>query len=253
MKIAFCVSGIPRSGVGNKEQQNEDFERDLQSHKKAFPTADFYYGTWQQYESDALKIIPKNSEFTTFEEPKMFYHPFYDIPDELKHSIRLKNIVEKYKTITDERQDRYRHQTKQILSHAFMLDYFDLKDNYDIILRSRYDTYIYESANFRPILDQVYLNKSAIGFALPKNAPFNTLKKLARKDKNCYKFLFDSLIIHSNEVFDTENVYDLHEKGELLPCEFGWYQTMSMPYDDNHECYTGWANANRSIPKEYLK
>lgn len=252
MKIAFCVSGIPRSGVGPSELINQDFNRNKKSHHRAFPTADFYYATWNQYEKDLEKHFP-NEKYTTFEEPNITYHPFYDMQKDLIWSERLGNIIEKYKTIKDERQNRYQHQTKQILCHAYLIDKFELRKKYDIIVRCRYDTYISHVANFENHCKEIYKTPKAMGFALLHKNNFEKLKLLGVEDNNRYRFLFDSLIIHSSKIFDPHYVIQLDNEKRLMPCEFGWFQTMSMNYGENHECYCGWANADRAIPKNYFK
>jgi hypothetical protein len=252
MRIAFCVSGIPRSGIGQSEKIHENFHRNRKSHARAFPSADFYYGTWNEYEEIVKNSFPDDS-IVSFEEPAIDYHPFYDISPEFMWSERLVKIVPKYKTIKDHRQDRYIHQTKQILCHAYLIDHFNLKEKYDIIIRARYDTYISHQANFQRFLDDVHENPKAVGFALLKDNNFDQIKTIPKDAPNGKRFLFDSLIIHSSKIFDTEEVYKLNSAQNLLPCEFGWFQTMSYPYGENHQCYSGWANADRAVPNQYLK
>ena len=251
MRIAFCVSGVPRSDVIKGQPTFPNFKRCFASWRRAFPDADFFFATWKQHK----QIVEDNfqdSNVCLFDEPEVNYHPFFDIPDDLMWSDRLLKIVPKYKTITDSRQDRYQHQTKQILCHAHLLETLNLQERYDIIIRCRYDTLISKTANFDSIIKEVYNQRFACGFALLRDHNFSTIHQLGKKDLNAYRFLFDSLIIHSSKVFDPQYVFELHENKRLLPCEFGWFQIMSMPYGENHRCYSGWANAERAIPQRYI-
>jgi len=251
MKIAFSISGIPRCGTEPHEFINQDFNRNLDSWRAAFPSADFYFGTWEQYREKAASIFTEY-EVTSFEEPCISYHPFYDMKKEVMYSDRLLNVGDKYAIVKDVRQNRYIHQTKQILAHAFMIDHYNLKSQYDIIVRSRYDTFISWKSNFESIIEEIYNEKKAAGFAVSNDNLFNSIVKLKKSDRNSNCFLLDSLIIHSSEIFDPQHVYHLDKNELLLPCEFGWFQTMSLPYGENHVCYSGWCNADRSLSKKWF-
>lgn len=47
----------------------------------------------------------------------------------------------------------------------------------------------------------------------------------------------DLLIIHPRDLFDKKRMWQLHEDKKLIAAEMGWYQVLSQPYGDNHDCY----------------
>ena len=96
MKIAVCISGIPRSGVGAKQELNRDFRRNFNNIQKNFPEADIYIGTWRQYESELKKDFP-NQSYWLFDEPESHYHPYLDIPPADMISDNMREAAEIYR------------------------------------------------------------------------------------------------------------------------------------------------------------
>ena len=76
MRIAVCVSGAFNTGnpKGSLEKNNDVL-------RAKFPTADFYYATWDMYKSKFEKIFP-NKKCEYFPEVQMHYHPYLDIKEE---------------------------------------------------------------------------------------------------------------------------------------------------------------------------
>jgi len=248
MKIAVCVSGIPRSGVGSSEEQNQNLGRNFNQLQKNFPSADFYLGTWKPYE-DIIKREFPNQQYWLFDEPNAHYHPWLDAPP---ISDKLRKFEKIFRS-RPELHERTRHQAKQIICHANMVN--NLPREYDVIVRVRFDTFTSSKARFDDYVQAAYNNKTAIGFACLKQhwPTFNSSVELTKTDDNRDKFLFDSLIIHSSDCIDTANISELYKQGMLCPAEFGWYQVLSQPYNDNHRCISGWANADRCVLKQFLK
>lgn len=254
MKVAVCVSGIPRSGIGARESANQNIERNFKNLKKNFPEADFFLGTWRQYEKVIQKELPNHS-YLLFDEPEAHYHPYLDMlpTDMVSDKMRMfANIYRKKRDL----HERTRHQAKQILCHAMMVD--NLPTTYDVIIRTRYDTFTYPYANFNNYLQVVHETKVVIGFAclkwhhqtFDKDTELN--KDIPQQNENLKQYLLDHLIIHHRDSIDTKHVYNLYENKKLCPAEFGWYQILSKPYNDNHRCISGWANGDRSVLKQFL-
>jgi hypothetical protein len=141
-----------------------------------------------------------------------------------------------------------------------------LPKKYDVIIRARFDTFTYNHANFEKYINDVYQNKTAIGFAnLHEDRPkFNVDREINSTDPMqndgavsphnvLQRHLFDSLIIHHEDCIDTEYIFRLFEEQKLCPSEFGWYQVLSQPYNDNHRCVSGWANADKHVNDNFLR
>ncbi len=250
MKVAVCVSGVPRSGIGANQETNRDFKRNFKNLQTNFPGADFFVGTWREHEAEMKKDFPDH-QCLVFDEPDAHYHPYLDMPLEHMVSDKMRKFAGIYKERTD-LHERTRHQAKQILCHANMVDSLPMK--YDVIVRARFDTFTYANANFSKYLDAVYNDKVAIGFAClkPHWPTFNKTVELTGNNDNFKQYLFDSLIIHHGNNIDTKNIFDLFNNQKLCPAEFGWYQTLSMPYNDNHRCVSGWVNADRCVLGQFL-
>lgn len=250
MKIAVCVSGVPRSGIGASQEVNKDFPRNLKNLRRNFPTADVYVGTWAPYEELLKKELP-NEPYKLFDEPKSHYHPYLDMPKVDMVSDKMRKFSDIYKSKPD-LHERTRHQSKQIMCHANMVN--SLPQDYDVIVRARFDTFTYTNAKFDQYVQAVYNKKIPIGFAClkPHWATFNKVVELNDKDENRDRYLFDSLIIHHRSNLDPKYVFDLYEKQKLCPAEFGWFQALSLPNGSKHRCISGWVNADRCVLKNFL-
>lgn len=215
MKVAVCVSGQIRG----------DYNKCIDQLRLNFPNADFFVSTWKGVETEAAALF--------FDEPVMDYHPYGDIPKELILSERLAEKIPRFMANPHE-VERTSHQTKQILAHAYMVETYP---DYDVYVRSRWDTYTYPDANFEPFVVCAHNDKNAIGFGTPSQ----NISRISEEINNPYTqyFLFDQLIIHSRDAFDPEYVYKLHKEKKLIAAEWGWYQVMSA---GGHRCMHGWAN-----------
>jgi len=244
MKVAVCISGLPRSGV-----QGRDLRINHALLKRNFPTADFYFASWQGQEHVVEKYFP-DERVVFFSEPAMLYHPFVDTPSNIIDTSKYHKTVRQAKENTTFYNTSY-HQNKQIIAHALLVK--QLPKTYDVIVRSRFDTVTFSEANFDTYIQNSYDNQQAIGFATLRQDwnEFDRPHEIATKSEYHYRFLFDQLIIHSANIFDPEYVVNLHQEKILLPAEFGWWQVLSK--DDNHRNISGWANPDKSIESRYLK
>ena len=241
MRVAVCISGLPRGKPGR------DITLNFLNLKRNFPNADFYMGTWKGQESLMQRLFP-NEPVWYFDEPTIDYHPYLDIAEEdtferIKKPISISQTNEEFRATSS-------HQTKQIIAHALMVD--NLPKLYDVIIRARFDTFTSPLATFDPYIKNAYDNKRAIGFACLKHHwhEFNTAHEITEPTYT-NRFLFDQLIIHSCEIIDTAQIYALSQERKLLPAEFGWWQILS--HNNNHRCVSGWAEHDRSVPAHYLK
>lgn len=231
MKVAVCFSGktYPDSG------------KLVNMMKNRFPTYDFFYGTWEGEKSP----FPKQTHY--FKEPEVDYHPYLDIPLDEYPIQRIKDILAKAeaKGGTPEAwaknfqmMNKANHQTKQIFAHSYMLD--TIPEEYDMIIRARWDLHYYDK--FLPLenfVDESYNMNKAIGFS--KKLSHGNHAWWSAKGTHRHPwwdcFLMDLLIIHPRKLFDRERMYELHNSKKLIAAEFGWWQVLSQPYKNNHDCY----------------
>jgi hypothetical protein len=261
MKVAVCISGVARSGDKGQDY-NQDFKRDLRNLKRNFPYADFYMGTWEPYLQQAKEFFPKE-EIWSFPMPPAHYHPYLTMKKEDMISEKMRLYANIFKR-RSELHERTKWQIHQILCHANMVK--KLPQQYDVIVRSRFDTFTYTHADFKPFVEQAYETKIVSGFGCLKQdwPKFNETHIISpdepdqndgatSKHNNLEKYLFDNLIIHHVDCFDPARVFEMYEQRKLCPAEFGFYQVMSEPYGDNHQNVSGWAVANRCVNKQFLK
>jgi hypothetical protein len=243
MKVAVCVSGMPRSAVKGGMVKN------VSRLRSNFPDADIFFGTWLSCHDIFKSNLPEETALV-FPDPIITYHPFIDIPDELITTPKLRKTVEQAKTNPTFRETSS-HQTKQILAHARMVL---AHPDYDVYIRVRYDTFTHNNTDFNKFVVDAFENKRAIGFATlrPDWERFNAIREMNNDTDYWNQFLFDQLIIHHNEVFNTDRVFTLNKRKQLIAAEFGWYQVMSKPYGDNHRCMSGWANPDKSMDPRFL-
>lgn len=225
MKIAVCYSGLCRG----------DWVKNHNSVRHHFPTADYFFSTWNH----AVVDMPALIEYTTYPEPKMHYHPWGDVPPEQltwKAQQLVKNDLPK-----PYYRERTLHHTKQILAHAYQLEN-DVPKEYDMIVRVRYDAYVSPKVDFTEYLNRAYENKLAVGFGTrtkrhPNLHEFKELPKEWPGEKgphDSHQYIMDPMIIHHRDVFDPSLAWKLHNEKKLMPAENGWWQVVSEPYGDNH-------------------
>lgn len=244
IRVCVCVSGIPRSGLANR-----DLRRNYEIFKKVFYNADFYFATWKGNERAIQKYF-YDQEVKYFDEPMLDYHPFIDIEKEttISDNEKLKKAINKAKKEVLYRETS-RHQTKQILGHCYLID--SIEKEYDIVIRCRYDTLVYHKANFSEYINLSFIKNVALGFAtLEINSTFSKTETMTVDGMYHNCFLFDQLIIHPRKILDTTYVYTLHNQQKLIAAEHGWWQVLSG--NNQHVCVNGWANPDKSVSGEFL-
>lgn len=239
MKIAICISGIAR----------ENSVRNVGLVKKSFD-GDIFYATW---ESTVNKYSSK-FKCDLYPEPEIKYnmwtHPNCVCDHYKYHGYRKKFNTGEYKS-----SSKFSRATKQILGHAFQLQ--NLPSDYDLIIRTRWDTYVSTAVDFTKYINEAYNENKAIGFAVrgSRHSNVNKFKEYEQiyVDKNTpphysrdwTQWLNDNLIIHPRNLFDSEKAFNLNDQCKLLPAEFGWYQMLSV--NDNHKCVYGGAAIDRYV------
>ena len=151
-------------------------------------------------------------------------------------------------------RDKLAHSTKQILLHAWLLD--RIKNEYDVIIRTRFDAFIHRSADFTSYIADTFKENRANGFSTFDNKQFASLsaRQIPKKSVlGSYNMLCDQLIIHPPSFITKKQVDGLHREKRLHPAELGWAQVLSYPYRLNHRSFLGWVVNDRNILDVFLK
>lgn len=243
MKVAICISGLCRGQV----------QRNIEIIKQHFPY-DIFYATWTD-QAEAFKQHLGDQPVHLFDQPKMNYHPIRDIPFPVP--VKLKDQQQGIKSgqLGQQFYDKTLHHTKQILIHSYLLR--QIPDEYDMIIRTRYDAYLSPQVDFSKWLKKSYEENIAIGFGtrasrhrnihsfktVPKIYPSDPPRQDQSQDWGWY--IMDPLIMHPRNLFDVDYAQHLHDTHKLQAAEFGWYQVLSEPYSDSHLCVYGGVQIER--------
>lgn len=224
MKIAVSLTGLYRAHV------SRDPIESIQEMQDKFK-CDMYFHTWMGRENEVPEQYKIIGKFYTCPEPKMEYHPIFD-PEPTtnpKHLWYRESKRHGHKTING---------NKQILSYADL--YQLIPDDYDIYIKTRWDTRINPDFDFSQFYDTV-LNEGPVGFMTRNQGP-NAFDYMSKKHKivpkvksetensDWHDMLADTLIMHTREHFDSQHVFNLHKQENLLGSEWGWWQIMSKPH-----------------------
>lgn len=239
MKTAICISGIARGNV----------KRNVNHLKIAFPDTPIFFSSWEE----AKNNISEEYNSTYYPEPKMHYNPWCECVTDNPHpkyKAYKKQFIEKTGVC---HQTKLKNATKQIIAHAYQVA--DLPEEYDLIIRTRWDTIVSLKADFSKYLKQVYEERVAIGFAIRGGRwisldEFKDIEHVYITEntdqmwsRDWSYWLNDNLIIHRRDMYDTELVHRYHHEKKLWPAEYGWYQMLSV--NDNHHCVYGGAALER--------
>lgn len=235
MKPAICISGIARGNI----------KRNISHLKSAFPDIPMFFSTWEETKND----ISEEYNSSYYPEPTIHYNPWcecvVDNPHP-KYHVYKKQFIEKTGIA---HHKKLLNATKQLIAHAHHLD--EIPKEYDMIIRTRWDTIVSEKADFTQYLNESYNNNYAIGFAIRGDRwvyldKFKDIDHVYITDttdaswsRDWSYWLNDNLIFHRRDAYDTALVHKLHEEKRLWPAEYGWYQLLSVM--DNHHCVYGGA------------
>jgi len=227
MKVAVCFSGLPRG----------PFLDNLEVYKKIFDGYDFFYSTWSGHD---LSI-----EHMSFPEPNSDYlqrnkgHLKSGVYEDLDYMFTVN------KKIPLEEIIRTCNSYKQHVAHALQL-VFQVPKEYDMILRCRYDVLPLETIDWKNLVEKSYRNKTTYGFrAFPLNyrgkpqdfGPFHPEGKpfdwkiMWPSDTSDKHDMFDNMIFHPRNHFDSIYALSLYHDEMLFGGEKGWYQIMKQSTD----------------------
>lgn len=254
MKIGVLVSSQIRDSV-------KATRRNLIFMKEAFPSSDLILGVWDYQESLAFDYIDLAKEAFIIKEPMIHYEPYIDNPKAV--------LNYQYQKKLKSPNERHKHQTKQILAHNRLMEHYGKE--YDVIIRTRWDTVVGVTIDFLPYLKETFqeekiLSISArvdyhrkiltIGEFSSSEYPYMNHRnsktgkiKLTKTDS--HMLLDNGILIHRTEDWSTDLVRKLHESKKLLAAEFGWYQVLiGNDQTKKWKHYDGGACLSRSIIKE---
>jgi len=225
MKIAVCISGQQRMNPWADRSEMDD--NLLYAFRNV--DVDIFRHTWDNsviYAYEDLIIEP---------EPEIHYHPVLDTTEFAGEYFQTKrnNGGPSLKLFQG---------TKQILAHNTLVSRLDKE--YDLIVRCRWDVYFSRELDYNRWFEKSY-NEGPIGMGYwdwNQKVLNNPTPHLGEQNKNnvrWYKMISpEAMIMHRPEYWDCKRVNDLHESGNLLPAEWGWYQVLVNGRED-HKGYLG--------------
>lgn len=249
-KLAVCVSGLCTSARGDIGIQENN-----KILKNKFKDADFFYATYLNMKETFFKNFPVNSQVFFFEEPVPHYHPYLDINIKDHISSKYSEIISfMKKDKSGQRLIWSKHHVKQILIHSWLLKEIDAINNYDLIVRTRFDGFISKNAQFADYLIDSYKNQRCNAFAATKQNKFNELNEFSTRVGSPHEhWMLDQLIIHPGTFLNPDLVNQLYSNKLLHAAESGWYQVLSQPNGiEKHRNHDGWINHDKKILPEFF-
>lgn len=232
MKLALCITGQYRPHIRNPSGPKFNLDR----FDEVFSDADVYYHTYDN-EVDTLPDWIDRARVYSWPEPKNHYHPVNDTthlcPHQKFYEYRARNTF----------FNKTAHAHKQIVAYANLVQQIDHYHDYDVLVRIRWDTAINMDRKDLEQYLEYAMDKGPVGFMTrtnrgPKYDSGNTVILSKEVEGNeaddwfCY--LPDTMILHSPNHFDPLFAQKLFEQKQLWPAEWGWWQVMSKPYNNNH-------------------
>ena len=184
MKVALVFSGLPR---GNYIQNIED-------HRSVFGGPDVYLNSW----AGTLCEAPYRCNYWPEPESDHLLLSVSDLENPYKRTILARGY-------------------KQIMAHTYAM--VQLPDEYDVIVRCRYDVIVNPEIDWTAVVEECYKNKTVIGIRNFIEDEWSYLKHVRPKG-----LVLDQLIVHTPEQYDCSRVINLYTNKELDACEMGWYQ-----------------------------
>jgi len=230
MKTAILITGQYRPDVKDAKQLIGQMEGVFKTH--------MFFHTW----NDNTSVVPIefHDRLVYCKEPEVDYHPISHIEWIGKHG--------KWGPYIDRRMlyNKMQNANKQILAYADLLS--KIPDDFDVLIRMRWDTYVSPQVNFKPYLEKAY-EEGPVGF-MTRGGRGHSVHELLDVPKDdimddWYGYLPDSMIMHRREHFDIDLANKLHADKNLAPAEWGFYQVMSEPYGDIHSSVHGGAQLAR--------
>lgn len=228
MRIGILVSTQVRESI-------EKINLNLNLLQDAFPDADLILGLWSYEEHFKQHFKNKSKRIVLIDEPHIHYHPYNANPNALQNWNYQKKLVNP--------NERHMHQTKQILAHNELIKC--VKNDYDIIIRSRWDATISPFIDYGTFVNECYntpctisistrrdyhTSIMSIGEASSWKFPYLNHKENGNtkitQSSTCQMLLDNGIIIHRSCDWNIELVESLHMNSKLLAAEFGWWQVL---------------------------
>ena len=246
MRVAVCISGACVS-----KNPNTNLQKNLSRVKQFFPDYDYHCATGSSFQRTFENNFPEETAHY-YPEPDIGYHPYFDIPPEHWESNRFAETKSFIQRGGMHRREWTSHHTKQHLIHAWLCD--KIKDDYDVVVRARFDTWIYKDADFIPYVIDTYENNRINSFSATKQNYFDKLRQFDTNPAGRHhNWIVDQLIMHPMSFIDRAYVDRLHEEQRLHPAEMGWYQVLSKPNGSTHRCFDGWVNHDKNVLERFFR
>ena len=244
MKVAVLFSG----------QLRGDYHRTINQIRSVMPDDfDFYFGTWSDQNEEKVNqpFIDK-----VYDYPEFRYNAAqYTIDQATEAYEKLKKAgfankalnarlleegkspeeIEKNLRGSIDNLKQKGFSNFQHIAHAYMVRDFCPPGKYDIIIRCRYDVYVYSElkAHIKEFCQHVLEFQAPYGFYCYNDyntqaeyiTPVKSLKQSISKD------VHDYMIIHRADLFDPNLVIYLYDNAALRQAEAGWYQILCYPYN----------------------
>lgn len=253
MKVGIFVSSQIR---GEVPRLKRNFNLLLDS----FRNSEIIFGVWTYQKEESGFFSDFSDKIFYMDEPVIHYKPYIDNPNAV--------MDYQYQKKLKKPDDRHQHQTKQILIHNELMKKYGM--NYDVIVRSRYDTTVGLFVDFNPFIYECYETPVAISISTRSDYhnTIHTIGEVCYNDypylnhrnsntnqvstaKTCEMFLDNGIIIHRACDWNSELVERLHRDKKLLAAEFGWWQALvEGSSHHNWKHYDGGASISRSVPYE---
>jgi len=238
MRVAVAVGGQLRMS-DDMLRLTYDLWRD------AFPTADIILAVWSQDYAERSEIVDSfDAKVEIIEEYDIHYHPY----EENRDVVDTWNFKKK---LLFPNPTRHLHQTKQILNHNKLMKKYG--SDYDVVVRTRFDSITSPVQNFEPYLRDCYENGTVISIqdmsAVKKKRKFFSIYNLHNPRADQYMVFDGGLVIHSVDRWKPDLVEHLHNTKKLLAAEFGWWQVLVGDRDVAYKIYDGGAQLTRCVKK----
>jgi len=217
MKVAALYSGLVR--------EFKDWE---ENHKRITQHCDsILYTTWEG------RPTPKNKDCITFPEPEIDYKPM-QVPEAVERWPRMKFHLN---------NESQMWLTKQIIAHQLACNYIN-SDEYDVIIRMRYDIYVGDH-DWKLVINRVANENIVISFGgwngemdRTKNIHENfILPTLENGGTKMDGQILDFMNIHPG--YKMKDGIKLHNEKKLMPANLGWQQVLGDPYEETPINYGG--------------
>lgn len=240
MRVAVAVGGQLR-------MSDETLRLTFDIWKDAFPTADFLFAVWEKDYADRSEIVDSfGGKVELIKEYDIDYHPYEDNRD----MVDTRNFKKKLRVPNPK---RHLHQTKQILNHNTLMRKYAA--DYDVIVRTRFDSITSPIQDFEPYLRDCYENGTVITIQdmsnVKKKRKFFSIHNEHNPQADQYMVFDGGLIIHPASWWYCGLVDHLHNTKRLLAAEFGWYQALVGHRKDDvtYKIYDGGAQLTRCVKK----